>query len=410
MENRDELISHFSYTQTKKSKQYLNSFFCQKSFDVNQTLYIQRKLKLFLDKYSLISNFKISENQITYIKKFIDEINANQYTVLSRVLHREYFRETANNISLFIDFFYKFGLLLRNFQKGEICLEYQNEIKIIISFINELSINELYQKPLNFQHTKNILHTIEKYVKREKFLPFWDFFYMFDVFCSISKGLRKLDLIFPQFNTENKFCLKDFYHLDVENPVKNSLTITENNVIVLTGANMSGKSTAMKSISSIILLSHLGLPVPADHCDIPFYDSLFLHFSVVDDLKEGYSHFAQEIMNVKNVLIELKTKNCFVVFDEIYNGTNINDASQITIKTIDGLSKHKKSMFILSTHLNGIENMITQNKSIRVLNLECFFEEGEVAFTYRLCEGWSKLEIGNILFAKYGLDELLQLS
>lgn len=410
MENIDELIAHFNFTQTRKSKKYLNLFFNKKSFDLKHTLYVQQKLKMFMENFQLLETFHVNENKVSYIQKFLDENNADHYTLLSSLRYREYYRETNNSINLFIEFFYRFGLLLRNFQKTNIQLDYCKDIDNTVAFINSLSVNECYGKVLDFNQRKTLLIKLESEAKdkNKRFVSFWDFFYMFDVYYGISKGIRIHDLKFPQFNIENEFTVKDFYHLDVENSVKNSLEIKNQNAVVFTGANMSGKSTAMKSLSTIVLLAHLGIAVPSAYCNIPFYDSIFLHFSVSDNLKEGYSLFAQEIINLKKILLELKSKNCFVVFDEIFSGTNINDASQITVKTIEGLSKFEKSMFIFSTHLNGIENHLTRHDNIKVLHLECFLQQSELKFTYRLKEGWSKLEVGNVLFEQYGLNELLE--
>lgn len=407
MENISEIVAHFNFTQTRKSKQYLLSFFNQKSFNKNQTLYVQQKLKLFLENFQMIDSFQIRENRVSAIQRFLDEIDASQYNYLMSFTYREYFKEINTNISLLIDFFYHFELLLKNLQKKEICLEYSYEIKKMIAFINSLSIIDFYNKALDFKQRKNILLKITPEIEAGNFDLFWDFFYMFDVYFSIAKGIKLNNLVFPQFNVENTFTIENFYHLDLKNAVKNTLDVKDKNTIVFTGANMSGKSTTMKSVSIIVLLAHLGIAVPAEHCNIPFYDRIFLYFSVNDNLKEGYSHFAQEIMNVKSVLLELKSKNCFVVFDEIFSGTNINDAAQITVTTVNGLSKFKNSLFIFSTHLNLIENNLTENKNVLLLNLECFLENNELTFTYKLKEGWSKLEIGKLLFDQYGLNELL---
>ncbi|MCU7616626.1 hypothetical protein NZ698_05405 [Chryseobacterium sp. PBS4-4] len=409
MENIDELVAHFNFTQTRKSKKYLNLFFNKKSFDLDNTLYVQEKLKIFIENFSLLETFRVNEHTISYIQKFLGEINADQYTLISRFRYKEYYRETNNNINLFVGFFYQYGLLLRNFQQTNLHLDYCKEIDKIIAFINSLSVNECYGKVLDFNQKKAILKKIEFEAKQKnnRFVSFWDFFYMFDVYSSISKGIRIHDLQFPHFNINNEFTVEDFYHLDLQHSVKNSLEIKNQNVVVFTGANMSGKSTAMKSLSTIVLLAHLGIAVPSAYCNIPFYDNIFLHFSVNDNLKKGYSLFAQEIINLKNILLKLKSKNCFVVFDEIFSGTNINDASQITVKTIEGLSKFEKSMFIFSTHLNSIETHLTKHDNIKVLHLECFLEKSELRFTYQLKEGWSKLEVGNVLFEQYGLNELL---
>ncbi|KFF01096.1 hypothetical protein IX39_10895 [Chryseobacterium formosense] len=409
MENVSEIAAHFDFTQTRKSKRYLNSFFNQKSFNKNQTLYVQQKLKLFLANFEIIEYYRINESKINGIQKFLDEFNINQYNLISSLKYREYFREINTNISLLIDFFYHFELLLRNFKMKEICPKFFIEIEEQILFINSLSVYEQYNKDLDFKEKKNFLKIITHENKKKNFESFWSFFYLFDVYSSIAKGIKINNLVFPKFNSENAFNIENFYHLDLKNAVKNTLQVDYKNTLVFTGANMSGKSTAMKSISIIILLAHLGIAVPADYSDIPFYDSIFMYFSVNDNLKEGYSHFAQEIMNVKNVLLELKSKNCFVVFDEIFSGTNINDATQITVKTVNGFSKFKNSMFIFSTHLNLIENHLITNRNILMLHLESFLENNKLSFTYQLKEGWSKLEIGKILFDEYGLNKLLDM-
>lgn len=407
MEDISELINHFNFTQTKRSKQYLFSFFGQKSFNKKQTLYTQQKLQLFIDNSHITENYKIRENNVAAIQKLLDEIDVNKYTYLNSFTYREYFKEIDTNLSLLIDFFYHFGLVLRNFSKNEFCPEYIQEIEKTVIFINSLHINEYYKKELDFKQRKKILSDITPKIHDGDFNVFWDFFYMFDVFSSIAKGIKFNNLIFPQFNGKRSFTINNFYHLNLKNAVRNTLIADDKNIIVFTGANMSGKSTTMKSISTIVLLAHLGIAVPAQYCNIPFYESIFLYFSVNDNLTKGYSHFVQEIMNVKKVLMELKSKKCFVVFDELFSGTNINDASQISVSTMNGLSKFKDSLFIFSTHLNIIEDKLSVNENIFLLNLECRLDNSELVFTYKLKEGWSKLEVGKILFNNYGLTELL---
>ena len=93
MENTAEIITHFNFTQTRKSKQYLISFFNQKSFNKKQTLYVQQKLKLFLDNFQIINNYEIKENRVSAIQKFLDEIDVSQYNYFTSIKYREYFKE-----------------------------------------------------------------------------------------------------------------------------------------------------------------------------------------------------------------------------------------------------------------------------------------------------------------------------
>ncbi len=408
MKNISEVLIHFDHTQTRRGKQYLISFFNRKNHKIEQALEVQNTLKLFLGNLSLIQTYKINDQTVSSVHQFLDETESRHYTHLTSLTYREFYKEVNFNISLFIDFFYRFGLLLGNLNLKNIDAEYVREIEKMILFINSFSVNEYYGKELNFKQRKSILVKIESEKGNGNFLSFWDFFYRFDMYSGIAKGIRKFNLVFPHFNSENTFTVNEFYHLNLTDSVKNSIKITGNNTVIFTGANMSGKSTAMKSISIVVLLAHLGLAVPSAYCDIPFYDSIFLFFSVDDDLEKGYSYFAQEIINLKDVLLELKSKNCFAVFDEIFKGTNINDAAQITISTVKGLSRYKSSMFILSTHLNVIEKDLAGNENILVLNLESFVKDDQLLFTYKLKEGWSTIEIGRILFDKYGLSTLLQ--
>ncbi|MDR2237772.1 MAG: hypothetical protein LBE92_16745 [Chryseobacterium sp.] len=408
MRNISEGWAYFNYTQTKRSKQYLLSFFNQKEYHIDQALRVQNILKLFLQNLSLIQGYKINDQTVSSLHQFSEEADGRHFTYKTSILYREFYKEVNFNITLLVDFFYHFGVVLRNMNLTGANTEYVHEIEKMMQFIHSLSVNEYYNKDLDFKQKKAILTKIETERENGKLTSFWDFFYRFDMYSGMAKGIQKHDLKFPDFNADHRFIIKDFYHPDLKDPVKNTIDITENNIIVFTGANMSGKSTAMKSISIIVWLAHLGLAVPAGYCHIPFYDRICLFFSVNDDLEKGYSYFAREIMNLKEVLLELKSKKCFAVFDEIFKGTNINDAALITINAVEGLSRYKDSMFVLSTHLNLIENKLSEYSNILVLNLESFVKDDQLIFTYQLKEGWSKIEIGKILFDQYGLNALLK--
>ena len=216
MENISEIISHFNFTQTRKSKQYLASFFNQKTFNKNQTLYTQQKLKMFLENFQLINDYKSSENIISSIQKFLGEVNTDNYNLLTKIMYGEFFNQTNNNITLFIEFFYRFGVVLKNFQKSDCCKDYSDEIDKYTQFIDSLSVNEYHHKVLDFKQRKNILTTIEAEVKNGNFISFWNFFYMFDVYSSIAKGIKQNNLKFPQFNSDASFTIEHFYHLDLK--------------------------------------------------------------------------------------------------------------------------------------------------------------------------------------------------
>lgn len=306
-----------------------------------------------------------------YPVKFYDyKIDVTQYNYLASIKYREYFKEINTNISLLIDFFYHFGLLLRNFQKKEICLDYSFEIDKMIAFINSLPINEFYNKELDFMTRKGFLLKITPEIEAGNFDLFWNFFYTFDVYASIAKGIKLNNLVFPEFNSENNFAIEDFYHLDVKNAVKNTIDINNKNVIVFTGANMSGKSTTMKSISIIVLLAHLGIAVPAKGCNIPFYDSVFLFFSVNDNLNVDYFQTHPDYPNlsaIENTLNFFQIENIVLQFEN-------EDFENLPNIFITSLKSSPNDLILINKNANDILISEKNNQNFK-LKTESFLKQ-----------------------------------
>jgi DNA mismatch repair protein MutS len=140
---------------------------------------------------------------------------------------------------------------------------------------------------------------------------------LFEAYLSISEGIIRHGFTFPAFD-ETKFSMEGLYHPLIKNPVRNDL-VANRNVILLTGPNMSGKSTLLKAVSLCIYLGHTGLAVPAAKTIIPFYSSISVAINLTDSIVSGYSHFMSEIVTLKNVLSDaIKNEKCFAVFDELF--------------------------------------------------------------------------------------------
>jgi DNA mismatch repair protein MutS len=239
---------------------------------------------------------------------------------------------------------------------------------------------------------------------------FWDFLFTFEAFWSIAKGTLVNCFTFPVFSTAD-FKIEAFYHPSLRNPVKNNLILAkEQNVLLLTGPNMSGKSTLLKALGLCVYLARAGFAVPASVCSVPFFSSIAIAVNLNDSLQDGYSHFMAEIRNLKAVVQATEgEKRCFAIFDEIFKGTNTDDALQIIQTTVDGLTRRKGSFFLLSTHMLQLDEQLSSDhgKNIKKCYIECVLDQGFPKFSYHLKEGWSQLKIGKILFEKEGLTELL---
>lgn len=173
---------------------------------------------------------------------------------------------------------------------------------------------------------------------------------------------------------------------------------------------MSGKSTLLKAVSICVYLGHTGIAVPASKAIMPFFDTISVAINLTDSIVSGYSHFMSEIMTLKNVLTEaIAGKKCFAVFDELFRGTNIEDALEISTATINGLSKFPDSLFFISTHLHQLKDMeVVKTSKVATWYIDCELKNDLPVFTYKLKAGWSDLRVGRILFDREGLNKMLQ--
>jgi DNA mismatch repair protein MutS len=117
-----------------------------------------------------------------------------------------------------------------------------------------------------------------------------------------------------------------------------------------------------------------------------------------------------EIKSLKNVVVAADSgKACFAIFDELFRGTNAEDALAISATTVMGLTKFSNSYFFISTHLHRLKEALSiANSPIGTHYIECRITNEQPVFTYVLRRGWSDLKIGQLLFDREGLNALLR--
>jgi DNA mismatch repair protein MutS len=204
------------------------------------------------------------------------------------------------------------------------------------------------------KHMVELMLIITEKIGTGESAAFWKRWFLFEAYLSVSTGIATHGFVFPVFD-DGHFSLTEFYHPVLKKPVKNDLT-ARHNVLLLTGPNMSGKSTLLKAVSICVYLAHAGLAVPASKAVMPFFSTISVAINLTDSIVSGYSHFMSEIITLKNVLIEAQTDaRCFAVFDELFRGTNIEDALEISTATIKGLTHFPGSLFFIYTHLHQLK-------------------------------------------------------
>ncbi|HEY0177683.1 MAG TPA: DNA mismatch repair protein [Pedobacter sp.] len=209
----------------------------------------------------------------------------------------------------------------------------------------------------------------------------------------------------------NKLSITGLYHPAVEHAVGNSLSLhQEMNVIFLTGANMAGKSTLMKSFGISIYLAHMGFPVAASQMEFSVKDGLYSSINVSDNLDMGHSHFYAEVLRVKTIAEEVAAdKDLFVIFDELFKGTNVKDAYDATLAITEAFSENRNCFFMISTHIVEVgETLRKQCDNFRFTYLPTIMKGNIPAYTYQLKEGITTDRQGMVIIENEGIIEMIR--
>jgi DNA mismatch repair ATPase MutS len=181
------------------------------------------------------------------------------------------------------------------------------------------------------------------------------------------------------------------------------------NFVFLTGANMAGKSTLIKSVGAAVFLAHIGLGVPAKNMRLTVFDGLLSNINVADNISKGESYFFNEVQRIKNTIYKINNgKKWLVLIDELFKGTNVQDAMKCSLAVIKGLIKIKNSLFILSTHLYEIGDELKTFPNISFKYFETTVTDDQLAFSYQLKEGISNDRIGYVILKRERVVEMLE--
>ena len=223
-----------------------------------------------------------------------------------------------------------------------------------------------------------------------------------EVLCSFANfGYNNPDFVFPTLNNEYRIVLEEVGHPLIPSGqcVRNSIRLDEESFVLLTGSNMSGKSTFLRTIGVNMLLTLMGLPVCAKKADVhPL--RLLVSMRLSDSLSDGKSYFFAEINRMQQIIHTLEQERCLVLLDEVLRGTNSDDKQHGTIKIIERLLS-LRALGVLATH--DIEVCKLAEEYPKALKNKCFESEiknDELTFDYKLREGVCKNKNATFLMKK----------
>lgn len=232
-----------------------------------------------------------------------------------------------------------------------------------------------------------------------------------DSLLSLCTAKIKYHLNFPIFEvTPTPFLEIDgLFHIMLEHPVASNLQLAAGkNILFLTGANMAGKSTFIKAIGIAAYLAHLGIGVPAIRMRLSLFDGLLTNIQIKDNIIQGESFFYNEVQRVKNTISKITDgRNWLLLIDELFKGTNIRDAMKCSTTVIDGLTRIKGAVVVLSTHLYEIGEELKSYPNIQFRYFETTINGLQLQFSYQLKEGISDDHIGYLILQKEGVVDMI---
>ena len=420
--NRDEksVFSLFNYTQTSGGKKQLELLFSNPITDIDlldQRIgvlrYFQRYkpefatekesfdfIEYYFQLQNIPSRFSVTD---TLLKAFRNQLKpGNEYYIIQRGIHYlvQILVEMHETLSL-IDSrdspFY-----IRNCREKIMEHLENSPLKVLLKLKDRTKFNPLETGRLDYLFRKSHANEVREIL---------EIIYEFDAFTSVVKAAEIHGLSFPEYLEEsNAYYAEGLIHPFLENAVPNNFTFEPGrNVCFLSGPNMAGKSTFLKAMGISVYLSHIGFPVPATRLRISVFNGLLTTINLPDSINKGYSHFLNEVVRVRYIADQInQAGNLFVVFDEIFRGTNVRDAHDASLAVISSFSRLKNSVFAVSTHIVEVAENLLQNNAIFFKCFQANLNQGKPRYEFKIKEGVSDERIGMYILEKEKVIEAIE--
>lgn len=293
-----------------------------------------------------------------------------------------YFHVTNSNLSLVPDYFFRKATLKNSERFGTAELA---KIEGDMLEAREQSAN------LEYEIFMRIRARVETYIDRLQTLA--KVLAKVDVLQSLAVVAETNHYVRPIFNDQHLIEIVEGRHAVVEKVmgtqvyIPNSIHFDQETCIqLITGPNMSGKSTYMRQLALSVVMAQMGGYVAAETINLPIFDAIFTRIGAADDLISGQSTFMVEMMEA-NQAIKRATVDSLILFDELGRGTATYDGMALAQSIIEHIHHKIKAKTMFATHyheLTGLSTKLTRLVNVHVATLE---EKGEVTFLHKISEG-----------------------
>ncbi len=420
-EEEFSVFHKLNFTRTSGGKEWLRKFFTEPHDTIEKITGTQRVIRTLMEHVKDWPT-DISNGTMLVMDKFMDysldpisENNNSFNSLLYKWLHNEDYSMVKYSIGHFADFYRGLSKIVRLLEELDLPKSIRIYVERITGLLNQAPLQKLAatQPGETFTPTQLLYfgyHLRNRY--RNGTLELMDIYSRLDAWYSMAVAVKTYNLSFPEFVQQETPLVeaKGLYHILIPTPVAYDLQMSpEHNFVFLTGANMAGKSTLIKSVGAAVFLAHIGMGVPAASMKVTLFDGLLSNINVQDNIAKGESFFFNEVQRIKNTIEMINTgKKWLVLIDELFKGTNVQDAMKCSTTVVKGLIKIKNSLFILSTHLYEIGDELKDYPNISFRYFETNVKDDQLEFTYQLKEGISNDRIGYVILKREKVVDMLE--
>ncbi len=235
-----------------------------------------------------------------------------------------------------------------------------------------------------------------------------------DFLVALALAAKKYHYTKPSINSNQSITIEEGRHPVIERALPGGkfvpndvhLDQEENELLIITGPNMAGKSTVLRQTALIVLMAHIGSFVPADKADICLVDRIFTRVGAMDDLRRGQSTFMVEMNETANILNNA-TQNSLVILDEIGRGTSTYDGLSIAWAVAEELVNKNnlgiKTLF--ATHYHELTELAVTHKRIQNYSIAVREWQDSIIFLHKLIKGATNRSYGIQVAALAGVPK-----
>jgi DNA mismatch repair protein MutS len=420
-EDEFSVFNKLNLTRTTGGREKLRQIFNKSLNDIDSIINVQKTLQLILEKRDQWPLF-VSNGSVLMIYKFyestIDEPPSRPSPVsayLYKILHGPDFSLIKYSMGHAFDFIKGIQQIIRVFLNHETPANLKRVLQKAQVLIERHQFHALSNKEKSEEFFNYEMLSFAYYIRyhyKQNFLELIDIYSQLDAWYGMAMAVKQYNLSFPVFIASEEPVLKahKLYHILLENPIAYDIELNQNNnFIFLTGANMAGKSTFIKAVGSAVFLAHIGMGVTAESMRLSLFDGLLSNINVEDNISKGESFFYNEVQRIKKTILKVNDgRKWLILIDELFKGTNVEDAMKCSTVVIEGLIKIKRSLFILSTHLYQISENLKGYANIDFKYFETKVTDEKLIFNYQLKDGVSNDQLGYLILKKEKVIELLE--